>query len=160
MAPHSAQHPCREGGFSLIELLVAVSIFSVLAASALPHIDTRREDIQTVTRQVIADYRWARTRAITSGDHFAVEWLDPQRYQVQRLKQNTSGAWALDTVVKDVTLPEHISVTWWWPAKHEFNTRGMMITTTYPLWQLLWDEKFSGWHIVSLWPSGQVYEEY
>lgn len=160
MTLHSAQHRPGERGFSLIELLVAVSIFAVLAAMGLPHFDARRQDIQTITRQVVADYRWARTRAITSGDHFAIEWLNPQRYQVQRLKQSPAGSWTVNTVVKEVMLPDHIATMWWWPSKHEFNTRGMMISATYPLWQLLWDEQFNGYHLLTLYPSGQVYEEY
>ncbi len=42
----------------------------------------------------------------------------------------------------------------------EFNTRGMMVTTNYALWQLFWDSNYYGWHMISVWPSGQIYEEY
>ncbi len=160
MAGQCAQRMGDQGGYSLIELLVGVAIFGLLAAIGLPHLDTRRQDIQTTTRQVIADYRWARTRAITSGDHFAVEWVTSGRYEIQRMKQQVNGSWAVDEVVRDVTLPANISTVWFWPQKHEFNTRGMMISSTYALWQLLWDDKYYGWHMISVWPSGQVYEEY
>lgn len=159
MSRQSAQHGRGQGGYSLIELLVAVAIFGVLAAMGLPHVDTRREDIRTVGKQVVADYRWARTRAITSGDHFAIVWLNDQRYQVQRLKEGADGSWALDAVVKDVSLPDQIRALWWWPTTHEFNTRGMMISTTYPLWQLFWDSAYSGWQLMAVWPSGQIREE-
>ena len=46
---------------------------SFFAALGLPHLDTRRQDIQTTAAQVIADYRWARNRAITSGVHFGTQ---------------------------------------------------------------------------------------
>jgi Tfp pilus assembly protein FimT len=144
----------------LIELLVAVGIFGLLAVLGLPHIDTRRQDIQTVTKQVIGDYRWARNRAITSGVHFAVEWTSTNSYQIQRMKEVAGGAWATDVVVKEVTLPPHINTAWYWPTMQEFNTRGMMITTNYALWQLFWDSNYYGWHMISIWPSGQIYEEY
>jgi prepilin-type N-terminal cleavage/methylation domain-containing protein len=154
-----ARHLGNRSGYSLIELLVAVAIFGVLAALGLPHLDTRRQDIQSATKQVIADYRWTRTRAITSGAHFAIEWTSTNSYEVQRMKE-VPGGWAVDTVVKEVTLPSHINTSWFWPAQQEFNTRGMMITTTYPLWQLIWDSDYFGWHMISVWPSGQIYEEY
>lgn len=159
MTGRSARHLGGQGGYSLIELLVAVGIFGLLAALGLPHLDTRRQDIQTATKQVIADYRWARTRAITSGAHFAVEWTSTNSYEVQRMKQGVDGAWSKESTAKSVTLPAYINTTWYWPAVQEFNTRGMMITTTYPLYQLLWDSNYSGWHMLSLWPSGQIYEE-
>jgi len=159
MSRQSAQRLGDQGGYSLIELLVGVAIFGLLAATGLPHLDTRRQDIQTTTKQVIADYRWARTRAITSGDHFAVEWVTSGRYEIQRMKQQVNGSWAVDAVVKEVTLPANISTVWYWPQTHEFNTRGMMISSNYALWQLLWDDKYYGWHMISVWPSGQVYEE-
>jgi prepilin-type N-terminal cleavage/methylation domain-containing protein len=160
MSRQFAQRLGHQGGYSLIELLVGVAIFGLLAAIGLPHLDTRRQDIQTTTKQVIADYRWARTRAITSGDHFAVEWVTSGRYEIQRMKQQVNGSWAVDAVVKEVTLPANISTVWYWPQTHEFNTRGMMISSNYALWQLLWDDKYYGWHMISVWPSGQVYEEY
>lgn len=154
-----ARHLRNRRGYSLVELLVAVGIFGVLAAMGLPHLDTRRNDIQSATKQVIADYRWARTRAITSGTHFAVEWVSTNSYKIMRMKE-VPGGWAMDEAVKHVTLPSHINYTWYWPSVQEFNTRGMMITTTYPLWQLFWDSDYYGWHMVSVWPSGQIYEEY
>ena len=149
-----------QGGYSLIELLVAVGIFGLLAALGLPHLDTRRQDIQTVTKGVIADYRWARNRAITSGVHFAVEWTSSNSYEVQRMKEGAGGTWSKDVAVKRVTLPTYINTAWYWPARQEFNTRGMMVTTNYALWQLFWDSNYYGWHMISVWPSGQIYEEY
>jgi prepilin-type N-terminal cleavage/methylation domain-containing protein len=144
MTGRTARHLRGQGGYSLIELLVAVGIFGLLAALGLPHLDTRRQDIQTATKQVIADYRWASTNS----------------YEVQRMKQAVDGTWSKDSTAKRVTLPAYINTSWYWPAVQEFNTRGMMVTTTYPLYQLFWDSNYYGWHMLSLWPSGQIYEAY
>ena len=160
MTRRAAKHLSNQRGYSLVELLVAVGIFGVLAAMGLPHIDTRRQDIQTTTKQIIADYRWARNRAITSGVHYGIEWTSTNSYEVQKMKQAPSGTWSKDLTVKRVTLPTHINTSWYWPALQEFNTRGMMVTSTAPLYQLFWDSNYFGWHMVSLWPSGQIYEEY
>jgi len=149
-----AQRLRSRAGYSLIELLTAVAIFGVLAAAGLPHIDTSRQDIQSATKQVIADYRWARTRAITSGVHFNVTWTDANAYQVQRMKQ-VGTTWSTDTVVKQVTLPAAISRYAAQPNV-EFNTRGMMVSPNYNMFEMLWDGKFSTYRMVSLWPSGQV----
>jgi prepilin-type N-terminal cleavage/methylation domain-containing protein len=156
---HLAQRLRTQGGYSLIELLVAVAIFGVLAASGLPHIDTRRQDVQSAAAQVIADYRWARTRAITSGVHYAITWTGPSTYQVQRFKL-TGTTWGLDQAVKTVTLPTGLAAYGTTPSTQEFNTRGMMVTTNYAIYQLLWDDRFSAYHMYSVWPSGQIYEEY
>jgi prepilin-type N-terminal cleavage/methylation domain-containing protein len=149
-----AQRLRSRAGYSLIELLTAVAIFGVLAAAGLPHIDTTRQDIQSATKQVIADYRWARTRAITSGVHFNVTWTDTNAYQVERMKQ-VGTTWSTDTVVKRVTLPASIS-RYAAQANVEFNTRGMMVSPNYNMFEMLWDGKFSTYRMVALWPSGQV----
>ncbi|MDX2167353.1 MAG: type II secretion system protein [Deltaproteobacteria bacterium] len=154
-----AQRLRARAGYTLIELLVAVAIFGVLAAAGLPHVDTRRQNIQTATKSVIGDYRWARTRAITSGVHFAIKWTNSTSYQVLRMKETAPGVWAQDVVVKTVSLPPDVSAYWTSPATQEFNTRGMMISTTYAIWQMLYDTRFGGYHLFSVWPSGQVYEE-
>jgi len=160
MTGSTAGHLGGQRGYSLVELLVAVGIFGLLAALGLPHLDTRRQDIQTTAAQVIADYRWARNRAITSGVHFGIEWTSTNSYEVQRMKQAANGTWSKDVAVKHVTLPSYINTAWYWPSVQEFNTRGMMVTTTYPIYQMFWDSNYNGWHMLSLWPSGQIYEEY
>jgi prepilin-type N-terminal cleavage/methylation domain-containing protein len=154
-----AQRLRSRRGYTLVELLVAVAIFGVLAAAGLPHIDTRRQNIQTATKSVIGDYRWARTRAITSGVHFAIKWTNSTTYKVVRMKETAPGVWADDVTVKTVSLPTNIAAYWTSPATQEFNTRGMMISTTYAIWQMLYDNQFGGYHLFSVWPSGQIYEE-
>jgi prepilin-type N-terminal cleavage/methylation domain-containing protein len=147
-------------GYTLIELLAVVAIFGILTAMGLPHIDTRREDINSAVNQLIADARFARSRSIATGTHFAFVWKDYQHYEVDRLKEDvTTGTWSLDSVSKQVELPEYLFV-WWVPGDLEFNTRGMLYGESDTVWVGMWDSKFGGFREVSIWPSGQVYHDY
>ena len=147
-------------GYSLIEMLTNVAILGTLALAALPHLDLRRQDIQTVTRQVVADYRWARVRSITSGAHFAFKWNGSNTYQIERMKQNGAGQWVTDEVVKQVALPSDITHAGN-PEFIEFNTRGIMISRETAVWQSITDSRYAGaYRQIVIWPSGQthVYE--
>jgi len=157
MMSERMHHVRNRAGYSVVETLTAVAICGVLAAATVPHLDTRRQDIHTTTQQLVGDLRWARTRAIVTGVHFSVEWTSASRYQVKRLKQNGSGAWVLDTVVKDVMLPPTV-IRQYAGVIVEFNTRGLSITSNYAQWVFLWDSQFNKSVVVAIWPSGQTYE--
>ena len=159
MTRQRAHHVRSRAGYSLIELLVAIAIFGVLAAAGLPHVDTRRQDVQTATKQLMADVRWARTRAITTGVHWAINIPDTSHYQLQRMKQLADGTWAADgQPAKQVAMPTTVQL-YSFPTFFEFNTRGMMVSASYAAYPMLYDTQYEGWRMVSIWPSGQVYEE-
>jgi len=150
-------HVRNRAGYSVVETLTAIAIGGVLAAAALPHIDTRRSDIHTTVAQLVADYRWARNHAIVSGVHYSVEWTSSSRYQVKRLKKDAAGAWVLDAVVKDVMLPATVTRLYA-GIPIEFNTRGLSVTSTYGVWVFFYDSQFDKSVSVAVWPSGQTYE--
>lgn len=148
-------------GYSLVELLTGIAIFSVLLAAGLPHINTQRQAINSAVTAVMADLRFARSKAIRSGTHYAVELLDEHTYQVQRFREVDAGNWQRDSVVKTGELPEHISLDMD-PTLLEFNTRGMMISDIgNRSWVdvALTDDAYGASHLISVWPSGQVYYE-
>jgi prepilin-type N-terminal cleavage/methylation domain-containing protein len=159
MTKQRAHHVRSRQGYSLVELLVAVAIFGVLAAAGLPHIDTRRQDLNTTSKQVVADLRWARTRSITSGVHFAVYFPDTQHYKVQRFQQAANGTWSSAEDVKVVTLPSNLDASVF--PTIEFNTRGMMVSSPGSAYLTLYlnDSRYGGSHRVLVWPSGQIYED-
>jgi prepilin-type N-terminal cleavage/methylation domain-containing protein len=160
MASERAQRLRSRAGYSLIELMTAIGICGVLVASAIPHVDTGRTDLDSTMAQLIGDFRWAQTRSITSGVHHRIQWTGTQTYQVQRMKQNADGSWSVDQVLRRVTLPGQIAAT---PAvtSYEFNTRGMLVSIAAQSLITLNDPRFgSAARRVAAWPSGQVQPYY
>ncbi len=148
-------------GYTLVELMAMVSILGIVALAGLPHVDNRREDINTSIQQVLSDMRYARARSITTGEHFALEWVGASRYKVLRLVE-VGGSWQVDKVIRNVKLPSNIQVVGIGALaddRFEFNTRGMMISSTSPVWPIVVDTIHGNAHLLSVWPSGQIYRE-
>ncbi len=160
---HRPQDVRCQSGYCLLDLLTTMAIFGILLGAALPHVDTRRDDVNATVKRVVADLRWARGRAIASGDHFGVRWTGGQTYQVERL-QLVGETWQFKDIVKKVELPDHLLAYDLSPPFVEFNTRGMVVfppgTTPYTRLARIHDDKFNAEHAVSIWPSGQIHEEW
>ena len=152
-------------GYSLVELMTALGIFGVLAASGLPHIDTRRQDINSLKTEVIADLRFARSRAITTGTHFDfVLAEDGKSYEINRLiegvDEDGDRTWDFDSLAKTVVLPPHLQLTM--PSEVEtieFNTRGMMVSAEELFAIAIADNLHGAAHTLTVWPSGQISDE-
>jgi prepilin-type N-terminal cleavage/methylation domain-containing protein len=149
----------RPRGSSLIEVLIVIGIIGIICSAALPHFDSRRQDVNTAMRTLIGEFRTARTQALTKGTHFAVHMPAPGKLMVERMEQATDGTWQVATVTQKMALPAHLNF-WMTPDRIEFNTRGTMITSTSPLYIYVSDQFRSGVRAFSVWPSGQVHEEY
>ena len=102
-------HVRNRAGYSVVETLTAIAIIGVLAATALPHLDTRAPGHPHDREPDGGRLSLGAVRAIVTGVHYSVEWTSSSRYQVKRLKKDASGAWVLDTVVKDVMLPATVT---------------------------------------------------
>lgn len=136
-----------------------MAVFGVIAASGIPHFDARRQDINNVMSTVIGDLRFTRARSITTGTHYALRPLESGGYQVERLVED-DGEWILDGVAKTVTLPAHIQVSIDEDLDLvEFNTRGMMISSDGSFSLTVEDTLHETSHVISVWPSGQIYYE-
>ena len=157
MVNQRTQRRHGQRGYSLVELLANVALLAALAAATLPHIDARRQDINTVIQQLTSDYRWARVRAITAGVHFRVKWTGSRTYQIERMKEVTPGTWATDQVVKQVALPSTVIHSAGLDVV-EFNTRGLMISSTATVLQIFSDSAFGATRTLAIWPSGQTNE--
>lgn len=147
-------------GFGLVELLVSMSLLTILLALGLPHVDTRRQDVNVSLRRIAADVRWARSRALGTGDHFSFHVTGPNTYQIERL-QLAAGTWQVSEVVRSVTLPTAISIVDFTPSTVEFNTRGVAVfpalASPAPWTPRLLDASFGAERSFAIWPSGQFY---
>lgn len=149
----------RTHGNTLIEMLIIMGIIGVICGAALPHFDGRRQDIHTTMRELVGQFRTARTQALTTGTHYALHMPAPGTLNVQRMQQAVDGTWQVADVTDSISLPAHVSF-WMTPDTIEFNTRGTMITSPRPLYVYLSDRYASVVHSFSVWPSGQVHEEF
>jgi type IV fimbrial biogenesis protein FimT len=64
---HKVRNKCF--GFTLIEILVSISILAILTAIAVPQFNnlTKRYRIQAIRDELIASLQWARSEAIRRG---------------------------------------------------------------------------------------------
>ena len=107
----------RENGFSLIELIIAVAIFAILAAIATPSFVQMRQN--ALYRQAAFDVssmlREARGRTVSENFEHRVEFLNGGQYQVTRgaLSSGSSTAvgWTLVTGLGPVTPPNGATIT-------------------------------------------------
>ena len=149
----------ESGGYSLIELLTAVAIFGVLAAIGLPHVDLRRQDLNSAVAQVTSDLRFSRAHSITTGQHYALVVDEDGTYKIDRLTQNAGGEWEPDFTAKAVTLPPMITLALPDDVDQiEFNTRGMVISPAEPFEIEITDTANDITRVLSIWPSGQVHD--
>jgi type IV fimbrial biogenesis protein FimT len=63
-------------GFSLAEILVAIGIFAILAAIALPQFVAFRPKnrLNGATRQIYSQLMWARSKAVTDNSDYVVSF--------------------------------------------------------------------------------------
>jgi prepilin-type N-terminal cleavage/methylation domain-containing protein len=155
------KHGRAHNGYSLVELLVAIGIFGIVVAAALPHIDSRRQNINTAVNTIMANIRLARAKAMSTGVHYCAHMSSSTKYYVRRWSDNKN--------IVDATLPT--GVTWSMADYPDlphimFNTRGMAIDNSAqnkvlanPV-HIYVNDRFGISHKIDVWPSGQVYEEY
>ncbi|WP_420993330.1 GspH/FimT family pseudopilin [Cupriavidus sp. 30B13] len=63
--PRNRPAPCRPGGFTLIELMVALSVLAILAAAAIPNFSSflHRSRITSESSRLVSDIETARSEA-------------------------------------------------------------------------------------------------
>jgi len=106
----------RENGFSLVELIIAVAIFGVLAAIATPSFVQMRQN--ALFRQAAFDVssmlREARGRTVGENREHRVEFLNATQYQVtrgDRSSGSTAAGWTLVPGLGPVTAPAGVTIT-------------------------------------------------
>ncbi len=151
-------NPCKsERGLTVIELLVALAIFGVLAGIALPQFRPGAFNLQTAQNQLLADMRRTRDDALTRGDHYRLDILSTTSYAEYHLTV-AGGVWSVaGGALFTRNLPNGITL----PAaavgrRFEFNTRGLMLNPGAATTLTLTDSPNSHTRSVTVWPSGQV----
>ncbi len=145
-------------GYTLIEVMTVIGIVGILLAAALPHLDPRRQDLETILQTMMGDLRVTRAKAISSGVHFSFHRVDEHHYELRRHLQAGTD-WPVESIIKTTTLPSSVSL-FTWPDAFEFNTRGMLVTPSTPAFGFIGDYSTTVWHEVLVWPSGQVYADW
>ena len=152
-------------GVSIIELLVAIGIASVVMALALPRLNQSALNLPIAEQNLIADIRMARASATTRGARFQVS-LSAESYSIQRLQDDDNdGVWEPDSgfSAQTVELPAGITVTVGADAEIEFTTRGLLADqsdgTPAPIVEISLHDSYEGeTRMMEVWPSGQIAE--
>lgn len=149
-------------GFGLIDAMATAAMIAIVAAAAMSSFDYRRNDLNTSVRRIIADLRWARARAIVSGDHFRFHATGPHSYQLERLEER-DGQWHVRSVLRSAALPDHLSLIPAGGASLDFDSRGLIVfanaaLTTPARWTVT-DSRFQAERQFTLYPSGQLHSD-
>lgn len=77
----------KSTGFSLLELVVVISVIAILAASLIPRISSDALTIAAQAEQVASDIRYTQSLAMTQGQRYRVNFPSTTTYTIT----DTSG---------------------------------------------------------------------
>ena len=155
-------------GYSLVEVIVAMGIFAIVARIAIPHFDARRMRITAAQQLVASNLRLARAKAITKSVHYRVDFTNANQLQVAPMVQDGTGVWSIDsTKTQTVALPANTHFATGSQCVSpcqaivgtniEFNSRGISTNLT-ALEQITLIDDFGVYRALQAWPSGQINE--
>lgn len=145
-----------ERGLTVLELLVAMAVFAIAAAVAIPTMPRGAYALWGANQQLLGDFRLTRSDALTKGDHFRLDVVSGTTYQEYRLAF-VGGVWVPSGApVRMRTLPPGISFVGGVGLVFEFNTRGLLLNPGAAATLTLQDTYSGHTRSVTVWPSGQV----
>jgi len=162
-------HTGSIGGYSLVEIVVAIAIFGIIARTAIPHLDARRMRVLAAQQAVAANLRLARAKAITKSMHYRVDFTSANQMTIAPMVQNAlDGTWSPDTAnAEAVLLPGNTQFasgsqctapcTPVIGTNIEFNSRGVALNLAAKEQITLIDD-FGKSKALEAWPSGQINE--
>ena len=150
-------------GFSLIELVVIISIVGILIAIAVPRLNRSQMNLMAGREEFAANLRLARGNATGRGVHYRIT-LYASYYEIDRLKLSANGtSWVHDPLysVQTIYLPKNITITTGIVTSFEFNSRGLLEkhpdgTPATQVTAILKHSRDNQTRTVNVWPSGQI----
>lgn len=108
----------QEKGYTLVELLIVISILTLVAAIAMPdYSSTSDEQLRMVTAEFATAIRFARSESLRTGEPHGFQFLTSQ-YRIRVFRADTSGSpWTslwdvyhpLDKTLYDYTFPPDLA---------------------------------------------------
>lgn len=158
-----------QSAYTVLELMVTLAIFFVVAKIAVSYFEPRRMQIQAAQRLLIANLRVARANAITRSVHFQVALKSANQIKVSQMQETPAGSgnWQVGANVQTITLPSVTSIkSTEVGTTVEFGTRGWACfatssttctvgTVVSPL-QIDAQDTFGQTRSLQVWSSGQV----
>jgi len=110
-------------GLSVLEVLLALALLGLLLALVFPRIDPRPLDLLADARDLAANLKVARARAIGRTTRYQVFVTAPGAYELRRADGST---W---TTERTVTLRPRVRFAGGGPVCAEFDSRGRLVNT-------------------------------
>lgn len=146
----------RTGGFTVLELIVTMSLITILMAVAMPRAPHSSLTLWNSNEQLLGDLRRARADALTRGDHFVLEITGASSYRERRMQLVGLEWLPVDPPIRGRDLPEGITFTAGVGMRFEFNTRGLLVIPDAAGNLQLHDAHSGHNRGITVWPSGQV----
>ena len=95
-----------ERGFSMIELMIALTIILIVSAIAITQLTPNMQQarVDAAMREVIASFRQAREFSIANRRYVQVSFPANNQIQITQMNTLTPGAGAVNNVIQTVTL--------------------------------------------------------
>ncbi len=145
-----------QAGYSLIELMVTVTMIGIVAGIAISHVRPSGYELDAAAARLVADVRLTRASATSRGVHYRLVVNDAATTAIERMREAAHGTWNRDASdVRTTSLPKTVRLATAPGTALEFDTRGRLVGQKQPV-SLDLRASTGGARRLTVWPSGQV----